>query len=170
MKLYQIIKGHRALRAEDPAHRDEKYRARILKLCATTTYDTCDLKVPIPSRRNMNVPFNPDRDDHWVIRPDLGNLWYARICFDLDPFAEDFDYDKFLRDEKWTVMDNEYGNSKWRLSVTHRPYDKRKALAISGLSRGVGPKLDVTRWRNRVDEDCFIFPRIPFTLFSLPLT
>ena len=142
---------------KDLNHRDEKYRARVHQLCSTVVYCTDDLKVPIPSRRSMNVPFDPDCDDHWIIRPDLSNLWYDRACYDLDPHTDDF-----LRDEKWTVMDSNYSTSDWSLSVTHWPYDKRRFRSICSLSCSVRPSLSIDRWRNRVDEDCFIITRIPF--------
>ena len=107
----------------------------------------------------MHVPFDPDCDDHWVIRPDLGFLWYDRACFDLDPFVDDI-----LRDDKWTNMDNNYSKiaSKWELAMTYWPQDKRRARGITGLSQSIRPSLDVDRWRSQVDEDCFLITQIPF--------
>ena len=142
-------------------HRDEKYRARVQQLSTTLVYCTFDLKVPSPSRRNMHVAFDPDLDDHWVVRPDLASLWYDRVCHDLDPQAEDLDPH---RDERWTKMDNVYPLSKWTRSLTHRPYEKRRQYGICGLSYAIRPFISVDRWRSRVDEDCFIITRVPFTL------
>ena len=81
----------------------------------------------MPAKLSMHVPFNPDNDDHWLERPDLGSLWYDREAHG--------DY------------------NTWSVTITHWPYDKRRFRAICALSHAVRPSHDVNRWRNRVDED-----------------
>ena len=113
---------------KDLYHRDEKYKDRLKSLCTTVVFDSDDLTVPIPRRLNMRERFNPDNEDHWIVRNDLASLWYDRACHD--------------------------DNATWHVIVTHRPYEKRRARTICFLSNSVRPSHNVDRWRDRVDEDC----------------
>ena len=124
----QAFSEHLELRRlKNKDHRDEKYTARVLELSTKVVYDVYDLTTCYPSKRNKYVQFDPDNEDHWTIWSDMGNLWYDHSIH---------------RDD----------NTAWTVSITHRPYDKRRSGTICGLSYARRPVIDMTRWRLRVDE------------------
>ena len=95
---------------------------------STVVYDKKDLQVTVPRRRNMHDRLKSDNQNQWVTVPDLGPLWYARWIH---------------RDER---------KSAWKLSINHRPYDKRRNSLLSGLSYPRRPNIEVLKWRSRADK------------------
>ena len=104
---------------KDLDYRDAKYDHRAKKLMSTVVYNEKDLEVAVPRRRNMHDRLKRGKRAQWITVPDLGSLWYARWIH---------------RDEKRTA---------WKLSIDHRPYDKRRSGLLSGLSYSRRPKIEV---------------------------
>ena len=119
-------------KTENLDHRDEIYDERVGKLMSHTKYNSSDLKVPSLRRRNMHVPFDRSNKDQWTTRPDLVSLWYAERCHREDKIQ-----------------------SPWTVNVAYRPYCKRRSGNISAMTYPRRPRLNVNRWRCRLDEDRF---------------
>ena len=117
---------------KDPDRRDETYDERMDELMSHTNYNKSDLTVPYLRRRSMHIPLDRSKKDQWTVRPDLVSLWYAEYCHREDKIQE-----------------------AWTVKVAYRPYCKRRANNISALSYPRRPRLNVDRWRQRLDEDRF---------------
>ena len=109
-----------ARKANPLDHRDEPYWQRISAFLETTVIHRNDLKIPC-----SKPPFPGDDK---MYRPYYSNLWYDCKCH---------------------KRDSEPGD-KYEVRIQHRAGCHRKNYNIGSLSQAIRPRMNVTRWRNRV--------------------